>query len=162
LVVCSIGGTSIGRKLLELCGQAYPIIKNKVPELQMVLVCGPRLSSDSLRVPSGVELKKYVPALYEYFAASDMTIIQAGGTTTLELTALKRPFIYFPLVGHSEQEIILTRLARHQAGIKMMYSNTTPEIFAETIISNLDSNRSYANIPINGAKTAAQLIFQLI
>ena len=37
---------------------------------------------------------------------------QRGGTTTLELTALRRPFIYFPLEGHCEQEIaVASRLA---------------------------------------------------
>ena len=37
LVVCSIGGTSVGKELLELCGRAYPIIKQEIPDLQMVL-----------------------------------------------------------------------------------------------------------------------------
>jgi hypothetical protein len=31
LVVCSIGGTSIGKEVLELCGKSYPIIKKKFP-----------------------------------------------------------------------------------------------------------------------------------
>jgi hypothetical protein len=42
LVVCAIGGTSIGKELLELCGQAYPIAGKAVPGLRMVLVCGPQ------------------------------------------------------------------------------------------------------------------------
>ena len=90
--MCSVGGTSIGKDLLELCAQAYPIIKQKVPDLRMVLICGPRLAIDELRVPGEIEVKGYVPALYEHFAASDLAIVQGGGTTTIELTALNRPF----------------------------------------------------------------------
>ena len=163
LVVCSIGGTAIGRDLLDLCGRAYPIIKRKVPNLRMVLICGPRLSVDSLEVPDGVEVKGYVPALYEHFAASDLAIVQAGGTTTLELTALRRPFLYFPLALHCEQMVhVAGRLARHKAGVKMVYSQTTPEILAGKVIANLGKNVDYPPIPVQGAQKAAQLICELL
>ncbi|OHB65154.1 MAG: hypothetical protein A2168_03115 [Planctomycetes bacterium RBG_13_50_24] len=163
LVVCSIGGTAIGKDLLELCGRAYPIIKQRVPDLHMVLICGPRLAVDSVEVPDEVEVKGYVPALYEHFAASDLTIVQGCGTTTLELTALRRPFLYFPLANHCEQQIhVAERLARHQAGIKMVYSQTTPEILAEKVIANLGKNVDYPPIPVQGAQKAAQLIGELL
>lgn len=163
LVVCSIGGTSIGKDLLELCGRAYPIIKQKVPDLRMVLICGPRLSVEDLEVPEAVEVRGYVPALYEHFAASDLAIVQGGGTITLELTALRRPFLYFPLANHCEQQIhVAERLARHQAGIKMVYSQTTPEILAEKVIANLSKEVNYPPIPVNGAQKAAQLISKLL
>lgn len=163
LVVCSIGGTSIGKDLLELCGQAYPIIKQKVPDLRMLLICGPRLAVESLKVPEAVEIRGYVPALYEHFAASDLAIVQGGGTATLELTALRRPFLYFPLADHCEQQIhVAERLARHQAGIKMIYSQTTPEILAEKVIANLGKEVDYPPIPVDGAQKAAQLIGELL
>lgn len=163
LVVCSIGGTAVGKDLLTLCGRAYPIAREKIPDLQMVLVCGPRLSPDSLDVPEGVEVRGYVPALYEHFAASDLAIVQAGGTTTIELTALKRPFLYFPLEGHFEQQIhVAERLDRHQAGIKMQYSQTTHETLAEMIVSNIGKEVTYPPIPTDGTQRAAQLIKQLL
>ena len=163
LVVCSIGGTAIGKELLELCGKAYPIIKRKVPDLRMVLICGPRLAVESLDVPEAVEISGYVPALYEHLAASDLAIVQGGGTTTLELTALRRPFLYFPLAYHCEQQIhVAERLVRHQAGVKMVYSQTTPEILAEKVITNLGKEVDYPPIPVNGAQKAAQLISQLL
>jgi len=163
LVVCSIGGTKVGKVLLELCGQAYPIIREEIPDLRMVLVCGPRLPADSLKVPQGIEVKGYVPALHEHFAASDLAIVNCGGTSTLELTALRRPFLYFPLEGHYEQEIHMAgRLARHRAGVKMTYSKTTPKSLAKVVISNIGKEVNYAIIPTDGAQKAAQLINQLL
>ena len=53
LVVCTIGGTSVGRPLLELCGRAHPFAARRLPGLRTVLVCGPRIDpprSTSLRV----------------------------------------------------------------------------------------------------------------
>jgi UDP:flavonoid glycosyltransferase YjiC (YdhE family) len=163
LVVCSIGGTNVGRDLLDLCGTSYPLLKKEIPDLQMVLVCGPRLSPDSIRVPEGVITKGYVPALYEHFAASDMAVVQGGGTTTLELTTLRHPFIYFPLEEHFEQELnVARRLSRHKAGIRMKYSDTTPESLAESIIQNLGREVNFASIPVDGAYQAVQKIKSLI
>jgi len=120
LVVVAIGGTSAGKKLLEICIKSYPLIKKKIPNLKMLLVCGPRLSSENLKVPNEVEVKGYIPNLFEYYAACDLAVVTGGFTTTLELTALKKPFIYFPLEHHCEQQIyVKNRLERWNAGIRL-------------------------------------------
>jgi UDP-N-acetylglucosamine:LPS N-acetylglucosamine transferase len=162
LVICSIGGTSVGKELLILCGRAYPEITKVIPDLRMVLVCGPRLPIDSIAAPPGVEVKGFVPNLYEHFAACDLGITQGGATSTLEMTALRRPFLYFPLEKHFEQAYVSARLARHQAGIRMSYSQTTPLSLAEKVISNLGREVTYPAIPLDGARTAAQLISRLL
>ncbi len=162
LVVCSIGGTSIGKELLELCAQAFPIASQSAPGLKMVLVCGPRLDPTTVSVPAGVETRGYVPALYEHFAASDVAVVQGGGTTTLELTALGRPFVFFPVEGHSEGQVVLRRLARHGAGTMMSLSRTTPEDLARQILDHLHSGATYPAIAMNGAREAAGLLAGLL
>lgn len=165
LIICSIGGTSIGKELLELCGQAYSIAKQRIPDLQMVLVCGPRLPAESLSIQQDkdLEIRQYVRDLHEHFAACDLAIVQGGGTTTLELTALQKPFIYFPIEGHSEQEIVVAgRLKRHQAGLRMSYSKSTAESLADAITSNINSQVEHGDMPINGAYNVVQYINQLI
>ena len=163
LVICSIGGTSVGRDLLTLCAQAYPLVGQSVPCLRMILVCGPRLGPGSLSVPPGVEVRGYIPSLYKHFAASDLAIVQGGGTTTLELTALRRPFLYFPLEGHYEQQVhVAHRLRRHRAGIELSYSRTTAASLANAIVANLGKGVDYAPIATDGAQRSAQLITQLM
>ena len=165
LVICSIGGTSVGGELLNMCENAFSIAKAKIHNLHMVLVCGPRLSPESLTIPheDGLELRQYVPDLYEHFAACDLAIVQAGGTTTLELTALQKEFIYFPLEGHFEQEIVVSgRLERHKAGIKMLYSKTNHDILAEAIVNNINNNAHYKEVPTDGATNVAQFAHKLL
>lgn len=163
LVVCSIGGTSIGKEMLELCGQAYLIMRKEIPDLRMVSVCGPRLSPDSLDVPKGIDVRGYVPDLHEHFAASDLAIVQGGGTTTLELTALRKPFLYFPIEGQFGQQIdVARRLERHRAGLKMLFSQTTPETLAAMGIANMGRVVDFEWIPIDGAQKAAQIICELL
>ena len=163
LLICAIGGTAIGKELLTLCAEAYPLIRQEIPGLRMILVCGPRLDPKALDLPQEVEVRGYVPALYEHLAACDLAIVQGGGATTLELTALRRPFLYFPLEEHFEQQDhVATRLARHQAGIKMCYSRTTPRSLADKAVANLGKEVTYVPISIEGARRAAGVLSRLL
>ena len=163
LVVCSVGGTAVGVELLRLCATSYPHIQERVGDAHMVLVCGPRIDPASVQAPSGVEVRGYVPRLYEHLAASDVAIVQGGGTTTLELTALRTPFIYFPLEGHFEQNLVVAkRLARHRAGERLLYSKTTSENLAEAAVAQLGREATWPPIPTDGARRSAELINQLL
>ena len=162
LIVCSIGGTSAGKDLLDLCAKAYPIMKKELPDLQMVLVCGPQLQPDSIQTAEGITVKGYVSHLFKHMAAADLCIVTGGGTMTLELTALQKPFLYFPLEQHFEQEVdVAMRCERHNAGIKMRYSKTTPEVLAKVATANIGKGVNYTSIPIDGAQKAALLISQM-
>ncbi len=159
LVIGALGGTAVGRELLELCGRAFPLARREIPGLRLVLVCGPRLDPKTIDVPDGIEVKGYVANLYEHFAASDLTIIQGGGTTTLELTALRRPFLYFPLEGHFEQtRYVADRLARHQAGKRMIFSETSVATLAEQIEAHIGKEAAWPPIATDGARKAARIL----
>jgi len=163
LILCSIGGTSAGKTLFDLCAASYPLVEKKIPNLQMILICGPRVSPESVKAPEGVKVLGYVPRLYRHLGAADLCIVSGGGTITLELTALEKPFLYFPLEQHFEQEVGVTNVCqRHRAGIRMTHSKTTPESLAEAILSNLGKTVDYAKISINGSEEAAKRINELL
>ena len=54
----------------------------------------------------------YVHDLYRHLAACDLAVVQGGLTTSMELTANRRPFLYFPLRHHFEQNFHV----RHRLG----------------------------------------------
>ena len=163
LIVCAVGGTAVGAPLLELCADAFPLLRAKLPALRMVVVCGPRISPASVRVPAGVEVRGYVDRLFEHFAASDLAIVQGGGTTTLELTSLRRPFLYFPLEEHFEQQrTVASRLARHGAGVRMQFSATTPATLAAGVLANIGREVTYAPVRTDGARRAAELLSEVL
>ena len=163
LILCSIGGTSAGKNLLDLCVKAYPMVKDKIPNLQMVLVCGPRVAPDSIKTAAGVKIVGYLPDLYRHLGAADLCIVTGGGTITLELTALQRPFLYFPLEHHFEQEVdVANRCQRHRAGIRMTCSQTSAEALSQAIVSNIGTHVDYASIPVNGAQEAARTIQSIL
>jgi len=97
-----------------------------------------------------------------YFAACDAAVVQGGGTTTLELTALRRPFVYFPLEYHFEQNLVVAeRLHRHGAGERLSYAGTTPEGLAEAVFGQLGREAGWPSIPADGARLPAELILNL-
>ncbi len=64
------------------------------------------------------------PDLPPHLAACDAAIVQGGLTTTMELVATGRPFLYFPLGHHFEQQRhVRHRLDRHRAGRCMDYGD---------------------------------------
>jgi UDP-N-acetylglucosamine:LPS N-acetylglucosamine transferase len=158
IIICAIGGTTIGKGMLELCNKAYPLLKTKIPGVRMILVTGPRLEPSELDVFPGVETVGFIPDLYLHFAACDLAIVQGGFSSTLELTALKRPFIFFPIEGHSEQEYVAERLKRHRAGIRMDYSRTSPESLADSVLSNFNKNVTSKTLRTDGARNTAEII----
>ena len=161
--VVAVGGSGVGGPLLRRVVEAHPYAAKRVPGLRTVVVTGPRIDPATVPAPAGVEVRGYVPALYRLLAACDVAVVHGGLTTTMELTALGRPFLYFPLLHHFEQQIhVAHRLDRHRAGTRMHYDTATPESIGEAVAAELDRPVAYRPVPTDGARRAAALIAELV
>ena len=57
----------------------------------------------------------------------------------MELVAGRRPFLYFPLANHFEQNRhVAHRLDRYGAGRRMDYATSDPDAIAEAIAEEID------------------------
>jgi UDP:flavonoid glycosyltransferase YjiC (YdhE family) len=74
------------------------------------------------------------------------------------LCALGKPFVYFPIDGHYEQELVAARLCRHGLGRRMSLRETTPEMLAESIGSLYGQTVAGSALPVDGAAKAARHI----
>jgi pimeloyl-ACP methyl ester carboxylesterase/predicted glycosyltransferase len=161
--IVSVGGSGVGAPLLRRIIAAYPYAKRRLPALRMIVVAGPRIDPEQLPSHPGVEVERFVPALYQRLAACDLAIVQGGLTTTMELTANRRPFIYFPLRNHFEQNFhVRYRLDRYGAGRCMQYHESEPEQIAEAMVDELARIPAYRPVESNGAAKAAGLIAALL
>jgi predicted glycosyltransferase len=151
----TVGGSGVGGALLRRVIEAYPEAKALVPDLRMVVVAGPRIDPASLPAHDGLEVRPYVPELHRHLAVCDVAIVQGGLTTTMELTAAGRPFLFFPLRHHFEQTFhVPHRLARYGAGRCMDYATASPEVIAHALAEELRRTTSY--VPVDGAAAAAR------
>jgi predicted glycosyltransferase len=164
-VVCvvAVGGSGVGRALLEKVIAAYPIAKRQQPALRMIAVAGPRIDPTMFPTYPGLEVVGYVSRLYRHLCICDLAVVQGGLSTTMELAAAKRPFLYFPLSHHFEQNFhVRHRLDRYGAGRCMDYATTDPDVLAEAIVENVRRSVTCRDVETDGAARAAQLIAELV
>ncbi|MEY2566024.1 MAG: hypothetical protein QOE35_553 [Actinomycetota bacterium] len=157
--IVTVGGSGVGAALLRRVIDAFPLAKAAVPGLRMVVVAGPRIDPASLPAADGLEVLAYVPALYRHLAACDVAVVQGGLTTTMELTAARRPFLYFPLGHHFEQTFhVPHRLARYGAGRRMDFATSAPDVIAAAIAEEVGRPVDYRPVdPAAAARVAASL-----
>jgi predicted glycosyltransferase len=163
ICLVTVGGAAVGGHLLRRVAQAYPHAEKLIPGLRMIAVAGPRIEAASLSVPDGVEVLGYVPDLHRHLSACDVAVVQGGLTTAMELVAARRPFLYFPLARHFEQQLhVPARLARYRAGRRMDYALSDPEFIAAELAAELSRPVDYRPVESDGAARAAALLGQLL
>ncbi|HVL90736.1 MAG TPA: alpha/beta fold hydrolase [Actinomycetota bacterium] len=159
----TVGGSGVGAPLLRRVIDSYPIAKQKIPGLKMLVVAGPRINPVSLPAHDGMEVRAFVPDLYRQMAACDAAIVQGGLTTCMELTAERRPFLYFPLRNHFEQNFhVPHRLQRYNAGRRMDYAASPPDAIADALVEELARPVDYKPVEYQGAIDAAAMISELL
>jgi pimeloyl-ACP methyl ester carboxylesterase/predicted glycosyltransferase len=161
--IVTVGGSGVGGHLLRRIVDAFPEAKELVPELRMVVVAGPRIDPAAFPDHDGLEAHAYVHNLYRHLAACDLGVVQGGLTTAMELTANQRPFLYFPLRHHFEQNFhVRHRLERYRAGRALDFETATPAVIAQAIAEEIGREVDYAPVETDGAARAAARIAELL
>ena len=163
ICIVTVGGSAVGLPLLRRIAAAFPPAARRVAGLRMIIVAGPRIDPAAVGAPHGVEVASFVPDLYKHLAACDLAIVQGGLTTTMELAANGRPFLYFPLRNHFEQNFhVRHRLNQYHAGRCMEYDDADPESIALAIAQELTRTTAYRPVETDGAARAAAALASLL
>ena len=164
LAVVAVGGTAVGAHLLGKIVSAWPAFHAERPDVQGLVVAGPRIQQGTIPDQPGLRVRGYVDDLYKLLAVADLGVVQGGLTTTMELTAGKRPFIYFPLGKHCEQLLhVAHRLDRYCAGRRMQYEEASAQGISEAMTNTIGaSTASYRGTPVRAGETAARKIAELL
>ena len=162
--VVTVGGSGVGAHLLRRVIAAFPAAKELVPELRMIVVAGPRIDPATLPSADGLEVRAYVHDLYRHLAACDLAVVQGGLTTAMELTAARRPFLYFPLRHHFEQNFhVAHRLDRYRAGRRMDFDALHARRHRRTPSPRRSGATSTTSpVETDGARRAAARIAELL
>jgi hypothetical protein len=74
-----------------------------------------------------------------------------------------RPFLYFPLKHHFEQQLhVRHRLERYQAGRYMDIDTSPPDVIANTIADEVGREPHYQPAETDAARRAAAVIAELL
>ena len=163
ICIVSVGGSGVGGDLLRRVIDAHPLAAAHIPGLRTIVVTGPRIDPNPLPRHDGLEVVGYVHNLYRHLAACDLAVVQGGLTTAMELTANRRPFIYFPLKHHFEQNFhVRHRLERYRAGRRMDIDSSPPETIAAAIAEEIGRDVDYLPVETDGARRAAERIAEML
>ena len=159
LIVASVGGSAVGGHLLGRIAAAFELLHRDLPDVEMLMVCGPRIDPAQFSGISGIKAVGYVHNLYMTLACCDLAVVQGGLSTTMELVANRRPFIYLPLHDHFEQNYhVAHRLQRYGAPPPTNYDDATPIALAGLMRERLHSRPKYRPVEAGGAARAASFI----
>ncbi len=164
MCIVTVGGSGVGGDLLR---RVIAVVSRR--RRSGYRRCGwsssPARGSTLRALPQhdGLEVRAYVHELYRHLAACDLAVVQGGLTTGMELTANRRPFLYFPLRHHFEQNFhVRHRLDRYGAGRCMDFETATPDVIAAAIAEEIGREVDYRPVETDGAARAAALIAELL
>lgn len=163
LLMAAVGGTAVGRDLLRRIASALPLVREQAPDARLVMITGPRIDPREVPDVDRLEKRPYVHNLFEHLACCDAAIVQGGLSTSMELVATGRPFVYVPLARHWEQQHHVAHRLRHYGATRQLqFKDATPERLAETLLDLLACPRAYRPVPRDGARRAAERIARLL
>ena len=163
LIVAGVGGSAVGVHLLRRIASAFAVLRSEMPDAELLMACGPRIDPSEFAGLPGVRAVGYVHHLSRTLACYDLPVVQGGLSTTMELVANRRPFIYVPLRNHFEQNFhVAHRLQRYGAPPPTDYDDATPERLARQMAERLRARVKYAPVEAGGAERAARLIVPLL
>ena len=94
-----------------------------------------------------------MPGLHRHLTACDLAVTHGGLTTTMELTAAQRPFLYVPLRHHFEQNFhVRHRLAQYGACRCLDYDETVPDVLARAMADEISRPVRYRPVEHDGRR----------
>ena len=144
-IVVSIGGTDVGKFLIQKTLDAFPKLKDDV---ELVIVTGPSLKSEFTK---NIRNFGFVENLHEIIYAADLVISLAGKSTIDESKVYGTPGIFIPTKGHFEQED-----NAKQEGFSFEDINRLESLIAEKLTTKRNP------LSCNGAMKAANIIRRFV
>ncbi len=169
-VLVSAGGGKVGAGLLRCAALAH---ERHLAGRGLVtrIVTGPFLDDEDVRALAassancaGLRVERFIPDLASAMASASASISQCGYNTALDIVRSGVPSVVVP---HDEgRETEQAERARRLAQLGVMRvldsSALTPRRLADEVLELLGAERSHAAIDLDGARTSARLVAELV
>lgn len=172
VILVTVSGVGNDSGLVSTAVRAFEKIRTEEPRAKMIVKYWPAISDEEaakIRGAEGLRMVDFVPDMFDYMTASDVTVTHGGHTTLMEGTMVGAAIITVPMPGQAEQEANARRMAAEGRAIAIPASELTAEMLASTIVFLLrddqkrskmaSMNRKHASE--EGVVKAAELILSL-
>ncbi|MHB8566289.1 MAG: glycosyltransferase [Nitrososphaerales archaeon] len=158
VIVFSIGGTSIGKPLLDFVFANAEELSNQL-QASIVVLTGPRFS---VTQGKNVQVVPFTTEALCYFKMADCVVTQAGASTLNELDSLGIPCVAIPIRNHWEQQANAKRFSEKSGSGVIQYSDLSIErLISEIKLAISRPENLKDSIALNQRK-AANLILQFV
>jgi predicted glycosyltransferase len=145
LLLSTVGGGGDGVALLVRTLEAIPLVRERWPTLEALVVTGPLMDDTEqaklarLAEPlAGVRLVSFLPQLTSAMAAADVTVCMGGYNTVSELLACRRQAVVVPRVEPRQEQLIRARLLSRRGLVRMVDPDRlTPARLAHAVLEAL-------------------------
>jgi len=157
IVVVTVGGTSIGKRILDFIASNEKSIREGMGNAKLILMLGPRI--DRNLYPENSENLEFVPFTTEalsYFKAADCVVAQAGGSTLNEVASLGTPCVAIPIKNHWEQQVNARKFSKEYGFQLLQYDELNVGSVVNAV--RIAMNSKYEPKRSDGAERAAKLV----
>jgi predicted glycosyltransferase len=146
LLLSTVGGGGDGMALLARTLEAIPLVRERLPSLEALIVTGPLMDGAEqanlqrlTRSLAGVRLMSFLPQLTSAMAAADVTVCMGGYNTVSELLACRRQAVVVPRVEPRKEQLIRARLLARRGLLHTVEPDRlTPARLGRAILEALD------------------------
>ena len=161
LLVVSVGGTSVGKYLIDFLYKKSEEITRNLDCLILILL-GPRIDpANYASVNSGaLRFVTFTPSTLGLFKAADCVVSQAGASTLNEVASVGTACVVLPVENHFEQEANARRFSQKYGFVVQKYQDLSVATLVNSVRQAVGPRLSPQNF--SGAQKAAELILSLI
>jgi predicted glycosyltransferase len=135
LVVVSVGGTAIGKYLVDFFAEKNEELSKEL-NCRIIVLLGPRIDPSPFaeKQNSSIRFIPFIPDVMGYLKASDCVVCQAGASTLNEVLVGRAPCVAVPISNHFEQEANATRFAENYGFVNLHYG----QISVSSIVASVN------------------------
>ena len=158
-LIFSVGGTSIGKRLVEFVVRNADILSERL-DAYLVVLAGPRVDISKFKENTSTRLS-VVPFTLDsvkYFKAAHCVVTQAGVSTMNEVASIGTPCVVIPIGHHFEQMQNAERFA-NKFNFQILEYNELGRTALERAVRDALANKYDPMPPSNAAESIAKLVF---
>jgi UDP-N-acetylglucosamine--N-acetylmuramyl-(pentapeptide) pyrophosphoryl-undecaprenol N-acetylglucosamine transferase len=126
LIVVSVGGTAIGKYLVDFFAKKSEELSRELSS-QIIVLLGPRIDPSAFgRIQNdSIRFISFTSNIMGYLKASDCVVCQAGASTLNEILAMGTPCVTVPISNHFEQVANARRFAGRYGFVNLRYEQVS-------------------------------------
>jgi hypothetical protein len=162
-VVFTVGGTAIGKSLIQFLIKNADFLSERL-DAYLVVLLGPRIKASDLKEVESTRIS-LIPFTYDsmkYFKLAECVVTQGGASSLYEIASLGVPCVVIPIENHFEQEQNAERFAARFGFETLEYSSVSITNLEKAVKRAIRADKYEPHQQTRAAEGVAKLFYNLV